>query len=454
MSLDERGTVPNGGRHSRHGASESAGQFPNDPYVADSNLVDQYVDPGEFGDDGAAALFGDHFEAGSGDEYDAAGNWVEGDPAGGVLLQAPPRRSVVREGRRRRRRRRLLLAMVLVIFLVVAGAAWIGYRSFFTATKVADFSGSGTGSVNIEVNSGDAASVIGATLTKAGVVASVDAFTHAAANNKQSAAIAAGEYNMRSHMSGAAAVTRMLDPTAYLVVKVVIPEGTIEKDVLSKLSDGLKVPLATVTAAAANIANLGLPEGYAPASGPLTSAEGFLFPDTYSLVPGSTPAAALQTMASEFTSEDRSIHFADEAKALGITPYQALIIASIAQSEVKFDTDAPKVARVILNRVAAAMPLQIDATSAYAAKLQGLDPTSVQYATIDSPYNTYTHSGLPPTPIGNPGESVLKAAVNPAAGDWLYYVNGDAAGHLFFTDSESAFEAAVAQCKAQSWGCG
>ena len=454
MSLDERGTVPAGGRHSRHSASEPAGQFPIEAYAGDPSLVYPPVNPVEPGDDTANALFGDDFEAEPGYEFDGAGDWVEGDSGGGVLLQAPPRRSVVREGRRRRRRRRLLLAMVLVIFLVVAGAGWIGYRSLFTSTKVLDYSGSGTGSVNIEVNSGDGVGVIGATLTKAGVVASVDAFTRAAARNKQSADIAAGEYNMRSHMSGAAAVTRMLDPQAYLVDKVVIPEGTIEKDVITKLADGLKVPVASVTAAAADIANLGLPEGYAPASGPLTSAEGFLFPDTYSLVPGSTPAAALQTMTSEFTSEDRSIHFADGAKALGITPYQALIIASIAQSEVKFDTDANKVARVILNRIAAGMPLQIDATSAYAAKLAGLDPASVQYATIVSPYNTYTHSGLPPTPIGNPGESVLKAAVSPDAGNWLYYVNGDAAGHLFFTDSETAFEAAVATCKAQNWGCG
>ena len=69
-----------------------------------------------------------------------------------------------------------------------------------------------------------------------------------------------------------------------------------------------------------------------------------------------------------------------------------------------------------MNRIAANMPLQIDATSAYAAKLQGLDPTKVQYADIVSPYNTYTHAGLPPTPIGNPGQSVLKAVDRPVRG--------------------------------------
>ena len=108
-------------------------------------------------------------------------------------------------------------------------------------------------------------------------------------------------------------------------------------------------------------------------------------------------------MTAEFTSEDRQLGFADGAKKLGITPYQALIMASIEQAEVKFDSDAPKVARVILNRLASNMPLQIDATSVYAAELQGLQLSQVNYADLQSPYNSYLHAGLPPTPIGNPG---------------------------------------------------
>jgi UPF0755 protein len=109
---------------------------------------------------------------------------------------------------------------------------------------------------------------------------------------------------------------------------------------------------------------------------------------------------------------------------------------------------------VILNRIAAKRPLQIDATSAYAAKTQGLDPTKIIFSEIDSPYNTYTHDGLPPTPISNPGAEALHAAVHPTQGDWMYYVNQDAAGHLFFTSSESAFSQAVTKCRDHHWGCG
>ena len=150
-----------------------------------------------------------------------------------TLLKPPPRRGAEKELRRKRRRRRTLLVLVLVVLLVVAGAGWVGYQTF-KPTKVADYTGTGTGTVTIQVHPGDGASVIGATLVKAGVVASVDAFTDAAAKNSQSADIAPGSYQLRLHMSGTAAVSLMLDPAAHLVAKLVIPEGTIEKDVVDQ----------------------------------------------------------------------------------------------------------------------------------------------------------------------------------------------------------------------------
>jgi UPF0755 protein len=368
-----------------------------------------------------------------------------------TLLSAPPRRSVERELRRMRRRKRLLLTVVTILVIAIGASGWAAYRTLY-ATK--DWSGSGTGQVQIQIHNGDGSAAIGATLVKDGVVRSADAYVRAAAKNSKSRDIAPGVYQLRSHMSGAAALGLLLDPAAHIVAKVVIPEGAIEKDVIERLAAALKVPVADVTNATKDIANLGIPDGYAPATGAVSSVEGFLYPDTYSLDPGTSVTAALQQMTSEFTTEDKQLGFADGAKKLNLTPYQALIIASIAQSEVKFASDAPKVARVILNRLAAAMPLQIDATSAYAAKLAGLDPAKIQYADIDSPYNTYTHAGLPPTPIGNPGEPILQGAIMPAAGDWLYYVNGDAEGHLYFTNNDTDFLAHVKICQQQKWGCG
>ncbi|MEA2170016.1 MAG: hypothetical protein QOF76_3316, partial [Solirubrobacteraceae bacterium] len=120
----------------------------------------------------------------------------------------------------------------------------------------------------------------------------------------------------------------------------------------------------------------------------------------------------------------------------------------------KFPDDFPKVARVILNRIHAGIPLKIDATTRYGAALAGLDPSKVDYATYATPYNSYLHMGLPPTPISNPGTSAMRGAAHPAKGNWLYYVNGDKAGHLYFTNSDTKFAHAVTRCRTHNWGCG
>ena len=161
-------------------------------------------------------------------------------------------------------------------------------------------------------------------------------------------------------------------------------------------------------------------------------------------------------MTSEFTTEDRSIGFADGAKKLNLTPYQALIIASIAQAEVKFAADAPKVARVILNRLAANMPLQIDATSVYARRRcrASIRPRSTT-PTIDSPYNTYLHNGLPPTPIGNPGESILQGRRSrppPATG--CTTSTATPPGISSSPTARPTSRRPSRKCRTENWGCG
>jgi UPF0755 protein len=199
---------------------------------------------------------------------------------------------------------------------------------------------------------------------------------------------------------------------------------------------------------------LGLPTDYLAAGKTPASVEGFLYPATYYFPAKTTATEALGQMITNFTDRARSTNFTAAAKANKMTPYQQLIIASIAQSEAKFPDDMAKVARVILNRIAANKPLQIDATSAYACKLAGTDPTKCVYAATSGPYNSYRNDGLPPTPISNPGAEAMDGAAHPATGNWIYYVNGDADGHLFFTNSETEFQRAVVTCRAKHWGCG
>jgi UPF0755 protein len=374
-------------------------------------------------------------------------------------VEGAPRRSgnsrVERSHRRRLRRRRrafgLMTAFVLAVVLLVGYA---GYHMYENRYHPKDYAGQGTGSVLITVRSGDGAGDIAQTLVDDGVVRSKRAFTNAAGTNSNSGSISAGTYKLRKHMSAANAVAMMLDSTSRVSNNVVVFEGATVIDVAKPLAKALDVDVSTAAAAIDKVSALGLPSGYTRGSASPTSVEGFLYPATYTFDPGTSPANALQEMIARFIEEDRSTGFAADAKALHITPYQALIIASIAEKEAKVGADYPKVARVILNRIAAKMPMQIDATSAYAAKLRNLDPTKVIYAKIDSPYNTYTHDGLPPTPISSPGEQAMTAAVHPASGNWLYYVNGDSKGDLYFTNNEADFQTAVTKCRDHNWGCG
>lgn len=362
----------------------------------------------------------------------------------------------VRIHQRRRRSKRALWALSIVGVIVVAVSAWLIVPKVTALVHPPDYSGSGTGSVTVSVQQGDTASDIAARLHKAAVVKSDRAFVDAARNNPKSQNIQPGTYVLHQHMSASSALRLLLDPSARSAAgDVVVTEGATSFDVQKRLTQVLGADKeGVVSKAISDVAALGIPLGYGPDSGTPASVEGFLYPATYSIDPTESPQSALQKMTSRFADADRSSGFAADAKKLGISPYQALIIASIAQSEAKYPEDMAKVARVILNRIADGRPLQIDATSAYAAKTQGLDPTKIVFATIDSPYNTYTHAGLPPTPISNPGADALTAAVHPANGDWLYYVNSDSAGHLFFTASESAFQQAADKCRVHQWGCG
>ena len=355
-----------------------------------------------------------------------------------------------------RRNRRVLVVLAIGLVALVAVSAWLIVPKVIDVFSPADYSGSGSGSVAVTVHQGDTATDIAATLKAAGVVASTKAFANAASNDAASQGIQPGTYLLRRHMSAKSALALLLDPASRSTQgQVVVTEGATTFDVAQRMITALGAgETQAIRQAIAAAAELGIPLGYTVNGTAPSSVEGFLYPATYAFDPSSSPVSDLQKMTSGFAEHDRSTGFAAAAQKLNLTPYQALIIASIAQSEAKFPADMAKVARVILNRIAAQRPLQIDATSAYAAKLQGLDPTKIVFSQIDSPYNSYTHDGLPPTPISNPGADALAAAVSPTDGNWLYYVNQDAAGHLFFTNDESAFTQAVATCRANNWGCG
>jgi UPF0755 protein len=361
-----------------------------------------------------------------------------------------------RHGRRTRRRHRRTLTVVVVLVLVVLGlCGWFIARPLIEGQlHPKDYSGPGSGSVLVRVHQGDGTSDIARALVDGGVVASQRAFLNAASSDSRSRYIQPGTYQLHNHMAAKLALAAMLNPDSRVALHLTIPEGSTVFEVETRLAQALKVPKSAVASAAANVGDLGLPVSYTlDANAPPTSAEGFLFPTTYDFDPGTQPLDALQQMTGEFTNTDHSLGFAEAAAGLSVSPYHALMIASMVEKEAKFEEDRAKVARVILNRIAANMPLQIDATSIYGAILDGQDPTKVTF-TENSPYNTRNRKGYPPTPISNPGKASLEAAMHPAAGDWRYYVQSDAAGHMFFTSDYNAFLAASKVCAQRHWGCG
>ncbi|GAB2462776.1 endolytic transglycosylase MltG [Jatrophihabitans fulvus] len=382
---------------------------------------------------------------------------------------APVRRS--RSDRRRdhqaRRGRRAVMVMAAVVAVIVAAAVYFIALPVYHYLNPADYDGSGTGSVVVTVKANDGASEIGRTLEDAGVVASEQAFTDAAGDDDRSQNIQPGSYRLRHHMSASAALGLLLDPASRVASDTVVREGATLQSITALLTAprctnslptakgcGLGASQAEVLKVLKDVKNLGIPTDYLLPGGktPMT-AEGFLYPATYTFDEETGVRDALQQMVGKFTDIVRADGFSAKAKKLGLTPYRALIIASMAQAEAKYPDDMGKVVRVILNRLAAKDLLKIDATSVYAAELAGKKPSDVDFVTIDSPYNTYRNKDLPPTPIGNPGSEALDAAVDPPAGNWTYYVNGDAEGHLYFTNSPEKFVKAQLKCYENNWGC-
>ncbi|WP_432017654.1 endolytic transglycosylase MltG [Streptomyces hydrogenans] len=219
---------------------------------------------------------------------------------------------------------------------------------------------------------------------------------------------------------------------------LLVPEGRRAAQVYEAVDRALALPDgAAREAAAAPAAALGLP---AAAGG---NPEGYLFPATYPLPEGTTAEGLLRYMVATAARHFGTPAIAEAARAQGLDPYQALIVASIAQAEADTPGDMARVARVVHNRLARDMPLQMDSTLNYALGRSTVD-TTLDDTRIAGPYNTYARTGLPPTPIGNPGDQAMTAALHPPAGDWLYFVTV-APGDTRFTADYATHQANVAE---------
>jgi UPF0755 protein len=349
------------------------------------------------------------------------------------------------EQRTRRRHLGSCLAVILAVSVLAGGAVFAAVVGMDRIKRLfdgpPDYSGSGAGAVIFEVREGDSSAAIGRNLKDDGVVASVDAFTEAASKDSRSRGIQVGFYEMKKKMSANSALEVLVDPGNLVQDTVTILEGARVRDIVDSIVKHTHIKRRDVVDALSHAESLGLP---AEAHG---NPEGYLFPATYSVRPDETAKELLSQMVSKAVEVTDSLDLKSEAAKLGLSSEQALTVASILEYEANRTEDYPKVARVIYNRLHEKMALQLDSTVSYASGREGDVWTTAAERASDSRYNTYRHRGLPPGPIGSPGEATIKAALHPADGNWLYFVPDFQHNKTLFTASYKQHLKNVAKAK-------
>jgi len=331
-----------------------------------------------------------------------------------------------------------LALSVVVALLLGAGAGY--FYVYRTYLHPPDFAGQGTSVRVVRIFPGDTAAVVGQRLQQEGVVASARAFSNAAKASGQGSSLEPGYYRVRLHMSAALAFALLLKPSSRVQTRVTIPEGLRQSQIIATLGretgnlQGYQQAIKKTAALKLPSFAHGHPEGY-------------LFPATYDIQPNTPPLKVLQDMVTRFDQEAASIGLPAAAAHAELTQSDVIIVASLIQAEGRHQSDFPKIARVIYNRLNSnpQIPLQLDSTVLYALNKHGVRVTdqqiTAQQIKVKSSYNTFVHIGLPPGPIDSPGDAAIKAALHPAHGSWMYFVTVDPkTGLTKFTSSFTQFE--------------
>ena len=234
----------------------------------------------------------------------------------------------------------------------------------------------------------------------------------------------AGKYQFRTNSSFESVLATLQDgPAVPEQQKLTVPEGFRITQIADRVAE--KLPGRSAAKFVAALDQGQIRSAYQPAD--VRNLEGFLFPETFTFGLDDDEGVIAARMVETFDGVADQLGLATAQEKVGVTPYQALIVASLVEREAKKDIDRPKIARVIYNRLKTDTALQIDAGIIYAMNNGTTRLLNDDYK-FDSPYNTYVHKGLPPTPIASPGRASLEAALSPEVGDWLYYVVTDVDG--------------------------
>ncbi len=316
-----------------------------------------------------------------------------------------------------------------VALLVALGAAAAAYAIYADRShpRVA---------THVVIDRGSTFAEVARELASLGIISNVATFRVLARLRGDEAAVRAGEYRFNARSTQSQVLDALVTGGAQVATWVTIPEGFTAAQIAWRLQ-------AAGAGQAPAALHFFMTQHVVVDGRRSKNLEGFLFPSTYLLPLGASPDQVAAPMIAQFFAELPRDAGA-RARALHVTLPQAVTVASLVEREAKSEADRPRIAEVIYNRLRLGMPLQVDAAIEYALP-RHKNQLSFADLKIDSPYNTYEHSGLPPTPIANPGRPSMEAALHPSKGDDLYYVYCGNGRHVFAT-TLAEHQANVARC--------
>ena len=328
------------------------------------------------------------------------------------------------------RRRRWVLRVFLVVLVSLLVAAGLGVR---WVERQLHPGGRVGAQVAITIPPGSSTARIGDLLERSGIVGDARVFRWYVKLLGRGP-FEAGDFTFRRHGDLKRVVDVLERGPDVRRDRITIPEGLTLAQIAARVGrlPGRSAEKFKEVAASGLVRSQLQPAGAA-------NLEGLLYPDTYYVSDADDEAKILSRMVARFDQVVGELGYAGAPQAVGRSPYETVIVASMIEREAKVAEDRPKIARVIYNRLQRDMLLQVDATLIYG--LGGDKPRLLNSdLQSDSPYNTYRRKGLPPTPIASPGRAALQAALAPDPGAWLFYVLADRDGRHAFAVTDAEFE--------------